>query len=168
MNWFTHSHHSTGQVLIEYNDSCVHMDENLEQPCVLSKENDSFGFEGYLMCIPCWEKAQAEVAEELCGCRDCKKQVPRGEGIEWRWYDFYAPQGDEAMFICGDCTKLDKHLQRVAKDRRDRDIELGNVSYFDDDEDEYDYDYEEEYASATSVEECPADCKELCCDFNND
>lgn len=166
MNWFTHSRHSTGQVFIEYNDSCVHMDENPEQECVLSKENDSFGSEGYLMCLDCWEEAQAQVAAEICGCYDCKKQVPRGEGIEWRWYDFYAPQGDEPMFICNDCKSLSKHKERVAKDSRDRDIELGNVSYFDDDEDEYDY--EEAYASVTSVGECPADCKELCCDFNND
>lgn len=52
--------------------------------------------------------------------------VKRKDGAEWRWYDFYAPQGDEAPFICFACRALPKHLARVARDDADRRAEFGD------------------------------------------
>ena len=144
------------------------MVENPEQKCVLSMENDSFGFEGYLMCHPCWEKAKSETAAELRGCRDCNQQVPRDEGIEWRWYDFYAPQGDEAIFVCNNCENLEPHKERVARDNHSRNIELGLASYFEDDEDEYDLEPNIDDVVEVNPYPCPEGCKRFCCDTDDD
>jgi hypothetical protein len=39
---------------------------------------------------------------------------------EWRWYDFYAAQGDEPYYICSLCWELPKHQTRMSNDRYNR------------------------------------------------
>jgi len=48
----------------------------------------------------------------------------------WRWFDFYAPQGDEELPVCSTCWNEPKHKQRLAEDERARKDE---DAYYDDD-----------------------------------
>ena len=89
-------------------------------------ESDSFGTVGEApVCKECYDIAEAESQSELHTCIDCKTIVPRSEGIFWRWYDFYAAQGDEAAFVCHECRKKPQHIRRVEKDQAAREEELG-------------------------------------------
>lgn len=122
MNWFVHKVNDT--VREEY-DHCEHLSVGDIAPHVVG-EQDSFGpVERYAMCHACYEEHQKEVDEELEYCRDCGQQKPMKDMIEWRWYDFYAPQGDEPRIVCNACTKLPKHQQRVERDKRNREYDLG-------------------------------------------
>ena len=92
-------------------------------------EQDSFGpVSSWLCCDECYaeaEKAQAardQVETEVC--HDCKQEVPRKDILEWKWYDFYAPQGDEPLCICKSCWTKEKHVQRRAKDDADYNEEM--------------------------------------------
>jgi hypothetical protein len=58
-----------------------------------------------------------EERERLHTCGDCLKDVPAREGDTWRWYDFYAAQGDEELFLCIPCWQAPRHQQRLAADR---------------------------------------------------
>ncbi len=92
-------------------------------------EQDSFGpVTRFYYCSECYEVARQREGEELEYCHDCGCEKPRSEVLAWRWYDFYAPQGDEPIMVCSDCRKKPKHLRRVAKDRADREWEFGSVS----------------------------------------
>lgn len=97
------------------------------------KEDDSFGpVVRYVVCKACWEKAKQEQEEQKVHCNDCGQEKMAKDTISWKWYDFYAPQGDEPLTICTDCMVLPKHKQRVEKDNKDRRDEFGS-------EDEWDY-----------------------------
>lgn len=63
-------------------------------------------------------------------CHDCKKPFFKKDGIEWKWYDFYAAQGDEPLSICNQCRKGETHRHRVERDRVDYEEEMGR---YDDD-----------------------------------
>lgn len=56
-------------------------------------------------------------------CYDCKKPTFKKDGFEWKWYDFYAAQGDEPLFICNQCRKGEVHRHRVENDRRNAEEE---------------------------------------------
>jgi hypothetical protein len=58
-------------------------------------------------------------------CGDCGKDKFKYLTTEWRWFDFYAPQGDEPLVICDCCRKLPKHCERVRKDTADYNHEMG-------------------------------------------
>lgn len=58
-------------------------------------------------------------------CHDCKKPFFKKDGIEWKWYDFYAAEGDEPLFICNQCRKGEVHRHRVESDRIDYEEEMG-------------------------------------------
>ena len=139
MNWFTKSVVSSLPVekkkeLVETCGGCEHVEANPEVLDTVSYENDTWGREGYCMCKECRDKAQEEINNEMVTCRDCSGTVKRKDSIEWKWYDFHRPQGDEPLVVCKECTTKDKHVLRVRNDAADRDAEFG-----DRDDDYYDY-----------------------------
>ena len=123
MNWFTQG--PTTKVG-EFDDVCEHVEQDERLAAFYSQENDSFGIVGrYVMCSQCRDAHRKALEEELVVCSDCGKQKPAKETRQWRWYDFYAPQGDEPMTICDTCWKQPKHIERMANDARDYARELG-------------------------------------------
>lgn len=130
MNWFTGrfiSGCSTAhkKELAERDSCCEHVEADPSVAYYYGAENDSFGTVGsHVNCKDCYEKAQAAEDEELVTCADCGNVVKSGDTISWRWYDFYAPQGDEPLIICNSCRTKEKHIQRVRKDRADLDEEM--------------------------------------------
>ena len=48
---------------------------------------------------------------------------------QWRWYDFYAPQGDEPLEICKCCWEAPKHQERMLRDRQNEDAEYNETRY---------------------------------------
>lgn len=137
MNWFTRgiiigsAEHK--QKMFDQDGGCEHAEKDINLAQVIRREMDSFGpVSSYVCCKACDDKAQEEEDNEECVCKDCGLSKKKKEGAEWRWYDFYAPQGDVAPFICNECRKLPKHLDRVARDDADRRAELGDEPEHDD------------------------------------
>lgn len=90
-------------------------------------ENDCCGTVGvYACCKECSEALDKQEDEEIVTCDDCGGEFARKDTHEWKPYDFYAPQGDEPMVICGTCRLAEKHLARVRKDRADYQAEFGD------------------------------------------
>lgn len=77
---------------------------------------------------------------DICGCYDCKQPKFKYQVTEWKWYDFYAPQGDEPLVICDTCWDAPKHKERRRKDQADYNREMGH----DDPDEGYDYGPDEE------------------------
>jgi len=134
MNWFT-KEYAVGMALskkiklIQKTDcACEHLETNPELLHVVSYECDSWGREGYAMCKACADKAQEEVDDEEVHCQDCHQPVKKKDSIEWRWYDFYAPQGDEPRIVCHVCVNKEEHQERVRRDQIEREQES---SYYD-------------------------------------
>jgi hypothetical protein len=46
-----------------------------------------------------------------------KKQFKQKDLTTWKWYDFYAAQGDEPLLLCKECRNGERHKKRVAEDR---------------------------------------------------
>lgn len=68
------------------------------------------------------------------------KQVKQQrDTISWRWYDFYAAQGDEPLTVCKECLVKPKHVSRVKKDRADAAAEREYYSRNSGDDDYSDY-----------------------------
>ena len=136
MNWYVHSLINSvkpSDVDRAVDGCCDHIE--LGKPAHMVGEQDSFGpVTRFLECVECHEAAIKQQNEEEVHCYDCRKMVKQGNTIRWRWYDFYAPQGDEPLIICLDCTKLPTHQQRVAKDRADMLAELHGDSSVDEDD----------------------------------
>lgn len=126
----------------ECSDYCPHVShKKLKHAVGYFYERDSCGpVAQYIVCESCRVKCQEQEDNQEVVCHDCKQTVLVKNSIEWKWYDFYAPQGDEPIIICNDCRKLQKHIDRVAKDTRDYNEEFGHddVDDHDDDEDEPD------------------------------
>lgn len=126
MNWFTMSfvsYKSTDKkaALAAENDCCEHVEVDSSVMFAVSRENDSFGSEGYCMCESCYQAQQKQVEQETHVCRDCKQEFTlESGGVLWKWYDFYAAQGDEEIPICGECRKKEKHINRIRRDIEDR------------------------------------------------
>ena len=142
MNWFTNGTISESAAAARDNskdDLCEHVEADKTVARYWVAENDSFGIVGRcVMCTECWQKMKEAEAKEMCYCQDCKQEKPRSEVSEWRWYDFYAAQGDEPRMVCKACWVLPAHQRRMAQDKRDRDEEMGYA----DDEDDFDPDAE--------------------------
>lgn len=137
--WFTDS---SDEKRIKYaanlEDCCEHVQEHPEMLYVITRENDSFGVVGeYGECQSCHAASQDAIDSEEVVCHDCGKTVCRSHTISWKWYDFYAPQGDEPMIICKDCRELPRHRNRVKQDRLEYEAEM----FGDDSDDDDDYDY---------------------------
>lgn len=129
MNWFTNKHMENAtieekQEALSKECGCEHVEAD---PSLLYKvvyECDSFGREGYCYCKACWEQAQEEEDERKVTCSDCKQTFKQKDTIEWKWYDFYAAQGDEPLTICKTCKSAEKHQERVRRDRADYEDEM--------------------------------------------
>lgn len=123
MNWFVHG---TNETITEEWDHCEHLKVGQVAPYMVG-EQDSFGPVARMgMCKECHEKYQAQQDEELEYCHDCGQEKPMKEMREWRWYDFYSPQGDEPLIICDDCAVKDKHKERVRRDNEAYEREMGD------------------------------------------
>ena len=142
MNWFTRSYvagHSLKRkkelLKDDIHEWCEHVEEDNSLLHSISRENDSFGHEAYGMCEKCSDRMDEEIDNEEVFCIDCKGTFKRKDTFEWKWYDFYAAQGDEPDVICKDCRNKPKHLQRVRNDREDYNWEMGieDNGYDDDD-----------------------------------
>lgn len=110
---------------VDLGDSvCEHVQHGKAQQYAVFKEDDSFGPVGrFVVCKACFEEEQAKEQERTEVCDDCKQPKRKSVCGEWRWYDFYAAQGDEPLHICDDCRQLPRHKDRVVEDRRSRDEE---------------------------------------------
>lgn len=141
MNWFTKSAVVGVSVekkaaLATENDCCEHVEKDVSTMAHIRYENDPWGREGYCVCQECFDKSETKKGEEFHTCSDCKTDIPLKDGVMWKWYDFYAPQGDEPLFVCNECRKLENHQARVKRDTADCDYELGYDNQ-DDQIDEY-------------------------------
>lgn len=108
-------------------DFCSHCSaDDLTKAVGYFYEKDSFGFVfAEIVCEGCRDEGLKNEGEEKVCCHDCKGAFPKKETCEWRWYDFYAPQGDEPLVICNNCWGAPKHQARVAKDNADYTAEFG-------------------------------------------
>lgn len=130
MNWnnrrgIAHLSTEKKQKLAEEDSCCEHVEVDPSCAAWTSTENDSFGIVGrHVNCQACQEAADKEEEDELVVCHDCSKEVRKGETYEWKWYDFYGPQGDEPLVICDSCRAKPKHQERMSKDRADYEAEF--------------------------------------------
>lgn len=114
------------QELVDQDTACKHVEKAVSLAYTLHSEVDSHGpVSTHVNCKECSKKAEEEVENEEHVCHDCKQSVKMKDGYHWKWYDFYAAQGDEPLFICDVCAKEPTHRQRVARDRADYEAEFG-------------------------------------------
>ena len=100
---------------------CEHVEHDCTTAYAVFCEDDSFGPVGrYVVCKDCYLKEKQEEDERIDYCQDCGKALPQKELRVWRWYDFYAAQGDEPLVICDECWKAPKHQWRLQKDEEAR------------------------------------------------
>ena len=137
MNWFTKNivYSKSLQArkdLIEAWGGCEHCEEDPSKVYAVFYENDPWGREGHCLCESCYDKAIEEEGEEILTCHDCGAEHPKKEMRIWRWYDFYAAQGDEPIIVCPKCRVAEKHIQRVRKDEADMNDELDRYYGYED------------------------------------
>jgi hypothetical protein len=131
MNWFTKriivsQSDEEKQKQLHHDGGCEHVEADISLAYANHREMDSFGTVGsWVCCKDCHEKAANAEGEETEVCRDCKTPTKRKEGFFWRWYDFYAAQGDEPVFVCNGCKDKPAHVERVRRDDADRAAEAG-------------------------------------------
>lgn len=132
MNWFTKEFAGNRTLagkrdLVDQDGGCEHAESDASTVAWVHYENDTSGIVGsYACCSACHQKADEEEDNELHVCVDCMEEKPLKDGVEWKWYDFYAAQGDTPMFVCDCCRPKEKHQARLAKDRRDYEDEFPN------------------------------------------
>lgn len=137
MNWFTRAIVSDKsaahkQKLLDQDGGCEHVEKDINLAYALRAERDSFGpVSTWLCCKACEEAAEEAEGEVEEVCADCGKTHKAKDGIAWKWYDFYAAQGDEPLQICNECRKAEKHLERVRRDREDYEAEMGHYDAID-------------------------------------
>lgn len=131
MNWFTKRNISGSstdrkQELLQQDGGCEHVEKDPSLAAYEYAENDSFGkVSSFVCCKECHEKREQEEGETTVVCHDCYLSKKKKDTIQWKWYDFMAKQGDEALTICSSCQQAEKHVQRVRNDEADRYEELG-------------------------------------------
>lgn len=132
MNWFTNRVISGNsakhkQELLDQDGGCEHVVADINLAFEYRAENDSCGVvSSWVCCKECSDAADQAEGEEERVCSDCGKTHKAKDGISWKWYDFYAPQGDEPLEICNECRKAEKHIERVRRDREDYEQEMGD------------------------------------------
>lgn len=170
MNWFVRTGVSGNSAahntkLLNQDAGCEHVEKDIGLAYALRSEKDTFGTVGsYLCCKECDDLAETRDDELEEICRDCGKTHKAKDGIAWKWYDFYAPQGDEPLQICDECKKLPKHIERVRADRADYEAETGP---YDDGEDVFDDspDLEPEVVFTLACSSCKTDVQEYEADW---
>lgn len=141
MNWFTNkviAGNSTKYKAEKASDDacCEHVEADPSVAFMQHMEQDSFGMvASYVCCEACNQEFEDYEDNIEHTCYDCKSKFKAKDGIAWKWYDFYAPQGDDPLYICNTCRTKPKHLERVRKDRADYEEEFGISNNSDD----YDY-----------------------------
>lgn len=130
MNWFTQTVVASESLekkidLIDTWGGCEHVENAPNLLHIVLYENDSFGREGYCSCKDCHDAAKQEESNKTVWCHDGKHSVLKSDSIEWRWYDFYAAQGDEPLVLCRECAKGEVHRARVRQDQREYQEEFG-------------------------------------------
>ena len=133
MNWFTKKiivdKDTAAKIkLVEEWGGCEHVEADPGKLYVVHYENDSFGREGYCLCEECDTEREEDEGNQLYTCTDCKVKFPLKDMLVWKWYDFFAVQGDEPLHLCKSCYAAPKHQERIRKDQEDRDWELGRYS----------------------------------------
>lgn len=109
-------------------DRCEHVMNGTRLAYAVLCEDDSFGpLVRDVVCEACYDASREEEGSVIVVCHDCKERKPMRECFEWRWYDFYAPQGDEPYIICEECETKPAHLERV---RRDNDQYNAEMRYY--------------------------------------
>ena len=102
-----------------HDEACEHVEAGEPVAAVLC-EDDSFGpVARFGVCAACLRRHNEEEAERLVTCYDCGQAKPAREVRMWKWYDFYAAQGDKPLPVCRECLKGPAHRARVAQDRED-------------------------------------------------
>ena len=131
------------QEVIDGADFCDHVSaEDMCKAVGYGYESDSCGLvAAYICCQECCDAARKQEQEELVTCNDCGQRHPRKNVTAWKWYDFYAAQGDEPIEVCNGCWDQPKHQQRLKKDAQDYAEEFGVEDDLDDDEDDGDDDW---------------------------
>lgn len=125
MNWLGETSDLKRWLKDDCSERCEHVDSDPGTAYSVFTEDDSFGpVLRYIVCRPCYEKAKQEKNDEKHVCHDCGKSVRWAEGNTWKWYDFYAEQGDQPMFLCFACYDAPKHQDRMARDREEERKEL--------------------------------------------
>lgn len=140
MNWFTgalvgnFSDDKKAEKVSQLDGVCEHVEQDSTKLYKINREHDSMGSESYGMCKECCDRSEEYEDNQEDTCHDCKGVFKMKELRAWKWYDFYAPQGDEPLLICDTCDQSEKHIERVRKDREDYEQEFG---IDDDDDDNY-------------------------------
>ena len=130
MNWFTVDYIERKSVAYKQehaaDDSCCpHVEQDPSCAAYNRKEMDTFGpVATYVCCEACNAEAEEREGEELITCHDCGQEVKAKDALKWKWYDFYAPSGDEPLDICKACWVKEKHVERRRKDQADYDAEF--------------------------------------------
>lgn len=136
-----------------WGQGCEHVEKDNSLAYIMISEMDSFGGgESWIPCRTCYENDKEKEGEEMSGCQQCKQAKKKKEIREWRWYDFYAAQGDEPMRICEDCWGKPEHQRRMEQDRRENYEESRRLhgyqdDWYDDDDDDGGASYEDEWDS---------------------
>ena len=103
-------------------EACEHVTADWSLAVQGTAETDVWGSDiPYFCCQKCVDLQGEEIHESPC--EDCGAEVKVSEMREWRWYDFYAPQGDEPVYICKGCQLGPKHRKRIKEDSKARDAE---------------------------------------------
>jgi len=103
-------------------ERCEHVHAG-EAVVAVHTETDTFGPVNWMaVCQACHDESQNSIA--LDPCHDCGEKIPEKDMRQWKWFDFYAPQGDEPLYVCIVCWDMKKHQDRMNQDDRDRDEEF--------------------------------------------
>ena len=128
MNWFKGMNPNDYRMQydpdLSRGDLCPHVEADPKCAYYARCEFDSFGIVGAsVACKDCDKKDEEEAGKLTVICADCGEPKPMNQCHEWRWYDFYAPQGDEPRIVCKKCWELPRHKERMKKDAEDADWE---------------------------------------------
>lgn len=107
-------------IVKEEDDTCGHLKVG-ERAFNTVVESDTLApsTESYHECEACYNSRMVE----LTNCPCCSRQIEVGDLREWRWYGFYAPQGDEPITLCVKCWDEPTHQRRIQRSREDMEWE---------------------------------------------
>lgn len=97
---------------------CEHL--SFGDRCHYAGEQDSFGpVTRYYYCSDCFQKVQEEEGEELSCCEDCGREFKVKDLLSWKPWDFDPRDGSEPRNVCIECQGLERHQDRVKRDKAD-------------------------------------------------